>query len=347
MNSISLFAQLAYFFLSTSVSAAAPDQDAVRNALVAKSDRWFVWLIGATIAVGIGVLGEIPECIYEWREWRAHKKKEAFIEKHDRWSIPVAVIGAILVAIGIAVEGIAEYNGATAETAIRKLDGDRVTKAQKDAGTAACSAERAEAAAKILEDRANAVQDEMMWQGSRDIILFKNKDFLHRQLVPFKGQKAVTAICGGQYLILGDQELSQVGGAIGSILADSHWKSTDAFPIPQAGITSVFDDKCSTLGYGVEISVSSEAPISVRKAAETLSASLNVALRQGGNVSKITPQLFGIDVEGRFRVLNPDTVKMEIRMHFPFEGKSWPKGSLEERMREEEKKQATKNQPAK
>jgi hypothetical protein len=148
MTTIVTLARLASLSLSCILSGTDSDQEAVRNVLVAHSDHWFHWLIWSTVAVAVGVVCEIPECVYEWRVWIKNRKEIPFEDKPKRLSIPLSVLGAIIVAAGVAVEGIAEYNGANAETAVRNFDETITLKAQIDAGSAKKSADGAVAALK-------------------------------------------------------------------------------------------------------------------------------------------------------------------------------------------------------
>jgi len=224
MISVSLLTRMTYLVLSMVVSSFGATADPARTYLVARSEFWFVWLIGSTIAVGLGVIAEIPECIYELKEWLAHKNQRPFKEKHGRLTVPLAVVGAIVVAVGIAVEGIAEYKGASAETAIRAYDETQTLEAQKQAASAAQSAkdagesakeaksdvklasEQAESAQNKVNDVAHKAADltnrlEMLNKDlevseQRSVILERKDQFLVDRIAKYSGTRFSVKMCG-------------------------------------------------------------------------------------------------------------------------------------------------------
>jgi hypothetical protein len=280
MISITLFAKFAYFCLSMAVSAPAQDMDAAKNLLVAKSNFWFLWLIGSTIAVGFGVLGEIPECVYEWQEWRAHRERKPFLEKRDRWSIPVGVIGAILVAVGIAVEGIAEYNAETAETAIRKFDNDRVSQAQKDAGSAKDSAGRTLCALKEAKQELSEIDKKASEADSHLAAALQKAVDLQTELRLLRTPRSLKNVSRlksslvnfprTEYSFMGvanDMESINLLRAIDSTLHDAGWIRVKLLNSNEFGVLNldVFGDKDfgvpTTAGSGVWIMVKSPVAI--------------------------------------------------------------------------------------
>jgi hypothetical protein len=147
----------------------------MRADLDAWSSLWFWILVGSTIAVAIGIIGEAPEI---WKEVGLGQKTTARIRKfwyirvrrtdlngwealcpelisknefRPRWVVKLAFIGWLLVAAGVAGEGFAEYFVNDSETGIRAFDEARVTEATKEAGNAAQSA-------RIAHDEADAVK---------------------------------------------------------------------------------------------------------------------------------------------------------------------------------------------
>jgi hypothetical protein len=143
--------------------AAALDK-MMRSSLDAWSSLWFWILVGSTIAVAIGIIGEAPEV---WKEvglgrktvarirnfWYVRVRKidlngweklcPELITKNDfraGWIAKAAFTGWLLVAVGVAGEGIAEYFVNDAETGIRAFDEERVAEVTKQAGDAATSA---------------------------------------------------------------------------------------------------------------------------------------------------------------------------------------------------------------
>jgi hypothetical protein len=140
---------------------------------------WFWILIASTVAVVFGLLAELPEV---WAEvlrptWRWAKnffntrvKKHEFngwekvcpelailghTELRSRWKTTIgasALLGWILVAVGVAGEGIAEYFVNDAETELRAFDQAELTETQNSANSAAAAASLAD----TFSDRADA-----------------------------------------------------------------------------------------------------------------------------------------------------------------------------------------------
>jgi hypothetical protein len=140
------------------------------------STYWFWFLIKSTVAVVFGLMAELPEVwsevfrpIWTWcrNVWRAKVRKKDFsgweivypeltavtqIElSHPQRAVigALALLGWMLVAVGVAGEGIGEYFVNDAETNVRSFDDAVLAETQQAAGAAATSA-------KIADEEADA-----------------------------------------------------------------------------------------------------------------------------------------------------------------------------------------------
>jgi hypothetical protein len=338
--------------LDASISALKSSISAIESSLETlegSSTPWEWVAIVSSFLVALGVAGELAVIVADHRDDLKDWKRGIFLvpSQPSRRRFWFDIVATLIVAIGVIGEAGASLRLASINSQLRSKTSELRAKSDQllalitqQAGSAASSAERAEKAAQDAGD-------ELLWRGDRDVLIGMDKEFLKRRLTAFKGQKAIISLCMDQYVLQGNQELPNVGGAIDSILTLAHWKSSDAFPAPKTGLASVFEENCSPLGNGIGVEESEDASVQIREAAKYLSASLDVALRQPGSVQDIKAENFGIFTKGQFHPLSSDTLKVDIRMHSPLEVKIWAKGSLEEILAEEQKKQAAKNQPTK
>lgn len=132
----------------------------MRSDLDGWSSLWFWILVGSTIAVAIGIVAEAPEVwkeiglgretVIRIRKWWYLRVRRIDLngweklcpelitrnESRRRWIVKAAFVGWVLVAAGVAGEGIAEYFVNESETNIRAFDEADVKEAQDDAGRA-------------------------------------------------------------------------------------------------------------------------------------------------------------------------------------------------------------------
>lgn len=97
--------------------------------------------------MAIGCILEIGEATVEGLQWWWKKKGKPFLDDDGRWTIPLSIVGLILVIVGVAGEGYFEPMQSNAETAVRQFD-------EKQLGTAISDAAVAKAAVAPLEAEA-------------------------------------------------------------------------------------------------------------------------------------------------------------------------------------------------
>jgi hypothetical protein len=115
-------------------------------------DSYFGWLIFSSVVVALGVILEIPEVIYETRDifprifWKQKQQKHRDIPD---WVKLVALIGLILVALGVAGEGIAEAYVSRIDSTLQTFNDILLGDTSKEA---AFALERAAAANRRAEE---------------------------------------------------------------------------------------------------------------------------------------------------------------------------------------------------
>lgn len=106
--------------LATSIP---PAVDTARQLLIAKSDRWFFWLVVSSIVVGVGVCLEWPEADTDVKRWHRRWKGLAVPPENEKsLARPASYLGLLLVILGVAGEGLFESLSSHAETALRAHD---------------------------------------------------------------------------------------------------------------------------------------------------------------------------------------------------------------------------------
>jgi hypothetical protein len=285
----------------------------MRSDLDAWSSLWFWILVGSTIAVAIGIIAEAPEVWKEvglGREIAARIRKWWYIRvrridlngwektcpelitKNDsrrRWIVKAAFIGWLLVAVGVAGEGIAEYFVNDAETGIRAFDEARLAETMEQAGDAAKSAKTAHAELDAVEKKSVAIQQrldkasahlgtlekDVIAYGPRWPLLQKNAPKLIKQFAPFVGQRAELFICTNR---LTDGEAMATWGKLANILGKGGAKwNLEGRP---EGI-NVWDGGPSC--QGLEIFVGPNASKRTMRAAKSLSSALENILPPSPN----------------------------------------------------------------
>jgi hypothetical protein len=180
--------------------------------LTSTRDLYFSWLLWSSFAVAVGVALEGPEVIHEVRKALFHLKTEA-----RPWITLIALVGWILVALGVLGEGISEALVSRADGNIQAFNDRRLADAMKQAGDAKTSAkdaadasDRANASAgdavkktdevkarvEAIRNRASdlekdlaSVQHGLTLRLDRESVLVGKRDSFESALKPFAGQK--------------------------------------------------------------------------------------------------------------------------------------------------------------
>jgi hypothetical protein len=128
----------------------------------------FLLVVASTLVVAIGIFFEFPDTKHTFQEWWGNRPSNTkrFIPKPDRNRDPLwSMIGFILVAVGVAAEGVFEGCMGIADTRLRQFDESAIATAESKAGDAATSAAIAKNAADdalqdlaILESRVSGRQ---------------------------------------------------------------------------------------------------------------------------------------------------------------------------------------------
>lgn len=138
------------------LATSSPPVDAVRQLLIARSDRWFFWLVVSSIVVGIGVCLEGPEATIALKRWYLDwKNREVPPENARSLAIPASYLGLLLVILGVAGEGVFESLSSNAETALRAHDEQVLADTISEAGAAKDSANTAAADAKAAGEQSS------------------------------------------------------------------------------------------------------------------------------------------------------------------------------------------------
>jgi hypothetical protein len=131
----------------------------VRLDLQHHSDSFFFWVAFSAIVVAFGCLLEGPEILHEifpklfsFFTWSSKDRRDKF----ERQIKKIALVGWLLVVLGIGVEGVFEVYEYQASELLQTFNEILLTEAQENAGNAADAAERARAAA----DGADAIAKE-------------------------------------------------------------------------------------------------------------------------------------------------------------------------------------------
>src|SRR5579884_820007 len=123
--------------------------------LITVRDMYFSWLLWSSGAVAVGVALEGPELIHEARKTLFHIRVPS-----PRWITLVALIGWILVAIGVLGEGISEALVSRADGKIQASNDERLANTTKEAGDAKTSARAAAGAAATADQKTQSAKDD-------------------------------------------------------------------------------------------------------------------------------------------------------------------------------------------
>jgi hypothetical protein len=163
-------------------------------------DSYFWWLIFSALVVAIGVILEGPEVIYETVGMcrRRFIKQESERERHTPdWITLLALLGWILVALGVAGEGIAEGYVSWADGTLQTFNDILLTETRKDTGFALERASQNEREAAQLRKEAARLNAAAEHEGMLRVELEgkvawrrlskANQAILTRSMSPFKG----------------------------------------------------------------------------------------------------------------------------------------------------------------
>jgi len=129
-------------------------ENLVRDRLQSSADKDFTWLLIMTGVVAAGVLFEAPEVLHEFRKW-------CISEKNERTLVPVwSLIGIILVAVGVAGEGILEGAVGSADTKIRNFENGLISETRRQTADALERAAKLENTTQALKTEAEVAKGE-------------------------------------------------------------------------------------------------------------------------------------------------------------------------------------------
>src|ERR1700722_18564072 len=184
----------------------------------------FLVVVGVSLEV-VFVVWEYVEELHDFRRGVVHPP-----ERPIRLLFFLGLLGAALVAIGVAGELYAESKIETVETGIRKANDELFLLLSKEAGDAEKSAKAAHEEADAVKKETDVLtlrlenasrqlgklEKNIAVQGPRAQLIIKAAPELARKLAPFAGQRVGLFVCGQQGLV--DQETLDAWGAIANIL---------------------------------------------------------------------------------------------------------------------------------
>ncbi|HWZ30423.1 MAG TPA: hypothetical protein VNX18_03775 [Bryobacteraceae bacterium] len=241
-------------------------------------DEYFAWLLILTGVVALGIILEGPEVVHEARLAISGRN-----EAKRRWITILALLGWILVAVGVAGEGASEALVAKADGLLQNFNDILLSVAMSDASNARERAANVEASNKRFAldlekekqktarfqkeaDAARlALSNQVKEQGPRWRLLRAAKQELVNVLSAFSGQRVDIYISGPQ--ILADEETMSTWGALAEALGTdgAKWK------LEHGGLT--FADRDRRV-VGIHVWVSTKAVARTAQAAKTLAGEL-------------------------------------------------------------------------
>jgi hypothetical protein len=136
--------------------------NAIRDDLQSRSDTFFLWVLISAGIVVVGVALEGPEIFHElwpnlfsWFTWQSKER----LHKFERRIKVIGLAGWLLVVFGVAGEAIFEVLQNRAEGQFQTFNGILLKSAQREAGSAAKSAEGAAGAAGKAQGSADTAND--------------------------------------------------------------------------------------------------------------------------------------------------------------------------------------------
>jgi len=251
--------------------------DAARMVLIQKADQCFWGLIISTIILFVGA---IMEYWHPLKRFHTHNVNTRTRERSPRtWVIRSQgaweKIAVAFVVIGIGGEGIFEYVGARAETAVRNFDNQTAITAGRAADGAVNDFNTAQSQLKALTTQAGDL-DTRLQQGfaqlnavsPRSVLLEIAAPSISQRLLPFAPRKLVVEMCG---VSPNDQEKRETWGVLLHILReDAKWGSPE-----NSGLTW---GKCPANLLGIVVFLDDLASEKTKKAAKSLSIELQSVL---------------------------------------------------------------------
>lgn len=301
------------------------------------------WLELWTLLVVVGVALEVVFVVWEYVE-ELHDFRRGIVhppERPIRLLFFLGLLGAALVAIGVAGELYAESKIETVETGIRKANDELFLLLSKEAGDAEKSAKAAHEEADAVKKETDVLtlrlenasrqlgklEKNIAAQGPRAQLIIKAAPELARKLAPFAGQRVGLFVCGQQGLV--DQETLDAWGAIANILGPDTVSGVTGAKWKEVPTNLNFAGNCGAakgLGQGVGVLVSKRASKSTMEAATVLGNGLAKALPPSPNKmpSLVDPDFARSVVERGFQdknapwiapALDPDLITVVVGEH--------------------------------
>ena len=186
------------------------------------------WLEFWTAVVVVGVTLEVFYVIKEYRN-DLHDYRRAIIHPPEKPSVlllTLGLLGAALVAVGVAGELWADAKIETAETEIRKLNNDLSLLLSKEAGDAKASADGAASAAAKAEasaTRATKEEEELRQKVGWRHLSDSDWGNLVQTLHPFAGQKYSLFVAADTGTAHSDSEIDDFRDQLDSAMGRAHW----------------------------------------------------------------------------------------------------------------------------
>jgi hypothetical protein len=229
----------------------------------------------------------------------------------------LGLLGAGLVAVGVAGELYIDVQAGKLETQIRKANEDRFLLLSKEAGDAASSAKTAHDEADAVKEETDELttrlgnaakqlrilEQDIRTQGPRWRLLERATPEMVKQLAPFAGQKVDLFVCGTRESAQADREMMSTWGRIADILEDKGAK----WSVLHGGLS--FWDTRPLACEGIEVYVSSRAAHRTEEAAKALS---------NGFTRTLPPS-----IDNMLGVVNSDWVLSMIKRGFEAETAPW------------------------
>jgi hypothetical protein len=301
------------------------------------------WLNFWTLLVVLGVALEIAFAVREYRE-QLHDFNRGTIHTPDRPKVTLLIfglLGAGLVAVGVAGEFVIDAKLGTVETNIRKANDNLYSLLSEKAGDAAQSATIAHDEADVVRNEADAIQKRLhaaskqlsdveelvRIQGPRRRLLEDGRDKFLEAIKPFAGQRVTVVHCGYEL----QAEPEQLEQSLLNLLGVSKVSKPNAgWAVESPGYTTWA--KCNTgasAAGGNLVIVSSTADRTVKAAATALYDALN-----GIDISTIqtesTPesrqlelQFLGDDSPWELAIKDPKAVIILIGTNPMFDLSGW------------------------
>jgi hypothetical protein len=281
---------------SALLSAAAALRNSI-STLESRAGSLESWLYFWVALVVIGVVLETGFVWWEYKEERKefHRGTIRSPQRPSFWKLAFELIGAVLVAAGVAGELAIDVKAGSLQTELRNKNGELIQLLEGTAGRALKEAAAAIASNEQLgidletekqktarfQKEADMARLEISAQGPRWALLRKAAPELSKRLSRFAGQRVDFFLCGSLRTI--DLETMSTWGAIrDSILGDAgaKWKIEHGGYVLLPNCTGSAD---------IGVLVSSTANRVTRDAADALSTGLAIALLSDPN-KKATPE---------------------------------------------------------